>query len=99
MRPGAGELSELGGPHRPEIVVRGAEVGGALGAFLFHHGVIAENPPQAHHDFMKIAYVLQGRYDFRVGDAEFSGGPGTMVVVPRGAYHTSSPRRVASGCS
>ncbi|MBM0231329.1 hypothetical protein JNW91_05255 [Micromonospora sp. STR1_7] len=48
---------------------------------------------------MKIAYVLQGRYDFRVGDAEFSGGPGTMVVVPRGAYHTSSPRRVASGCS
>jgi quercetin dioxygenase-like cupin family protein len=86
--PGKGELIELGGPHRPEILVRGAEVAGALGAFVFHHGVIAENPPHAHHDFMKIAYVLDGTYEFRVGNAEFSGGPGTTVVVPRGAYHT-----------
>jgi hypothetical protein len=45
VRPGEGDFIELGGPHRPEIVVR-------------------------------------------VGGAEFSGGPGTTVVVPRGAYHT-----------
>jgi quercetin dioxygenase-like cupin family protein len=88
IQPGKGQLVELGGPHRPEILVRGAEVGGALGAFVFHHDVIAENPPHAHNDFMKIAYVLEGVYDFRVGDAEFSGGVGTMVVVPRGSYHT-----------
>ena len=68
--------------------MRGADVGGALGAFTFHHDVITENPPHAHHGFMKIAYVLDGEYHFRVGGAEFSGGPGTMVVVPRGAYHT-----------
>ena len=86
--PGEGELIELGGPHRPEILVRGEEVGEALGAFVFHHDVITENPPHAHHDFMKIAYVLEGTYEFRVGDAEFSGGPGTTVVVPRGTYHT-----------
>ncbi|NMO51880.1 cupin domain-containing protein [Actinoplanes sp. TBRC 11911] len=85
---GEGEMIELGGPHRPEILVRGADVDGALGAFVFHHDVITENPPHAHHDFMKIAYVLEGTYDFRVGDAEFSGGPGTIVVVPRGSYHT-----------
>lgn len=83
-----GEIVELGGPHRPEILVRGAEVGGALGAFVFHHDVITENPPHAHHDFMKIAYVLAGVYDFRVGDAEFSGGAGTTVIVPRGSYHS-----------
>ncbi|MET8278973.1 cupin domain-containing protein [Micromonospora sp. NPDC005174] len=88
VQPGEGKLIELGGPHRPEILVRGAEVDGALGAFLFHHDVIAENPPHAHNDFMKIAYVLEGEYHFRVGNAEFSGGPGTTVVVPRGAYHT-----------
>ncbi|MFF5287795.1 cupin domain-containing protein [Paractinoplanes globisporus] len=86
--PGEGELIELGGPHRPEIIVRGKEVGGALGVFVFHHDVIAENPPHAHHGFMKIAYVLEGEYHFRVGDAEFSGGPGTTVVVPQGSYHT-----------
>lgn len=88
VQPGKGEFIQLGGPHRPEILVRGAEVDEALGVFVFHHGVITENPPHAHHDFMKIAYVLDGAYDFRVGQAEFSGGPGTTVVVPRGAYHT-----------
>ena len=88
IAPGAGRLLDLGGPHRPEILVRGADVGQALGAFIFHHGVITENPPHAHHNFMKIAYVLDGTYAFRVGTAEFEGGPGTTVVVPRGAYHT-----------
>jgi mannose-6-phosphate isomerase-like protein (cupin superfamily) len=86
--PGEGEIIDLGGPHRPEILVRGADVHGALGAFVFHHDVITENPPHAHHDFMKIAYVLSGVYSFRVGDAEFSGGAGTTVVVPRDSYHT-----------
>ena len=88
VQPDAGNRVELGGPHWPEILVRGAEVGGALGAFIFHHDVIAENPPHAHQDFMKILYILEGVYDFRVGDAEFSGGPGTLVVVPRGSHHT-----------
>jgi homogentisate 1,2-dioxygenase len=50
--------------------------------------VITENPPHAHHDFMKIIYVLEGRYDFRVGDATFSAGPGAVVVVPKGSQHT-----------
>jgi mannose-6-phosphate isomerase-like protein (cupin superfamily) len=85
---GEGELLDLGGPHRPEILVRGADVDGALGAFVFHHDVITENPPHAHHDFTKIAYILDGTYHFRVGDAEFSGAAGTTVVVPRGSYHT-----------
>jgi mannose-6-phosphate isomerase-like protein (cupin superfamily) len=90
---GGGELLDLGGPHRPEILLQGAgtdraAVDGALGAFIFHHDVITENPPHAHQDFMKILYILEGVYDFRVGDAEFSGGPGTLVVVPRGSYHT-----------
>jgi quercetin dioxygenase-like cupin family protein len=88
VEPGKGGFIELGGPHRPEILVRGAETGGALGAFLFHHDVITENPPHAHNDFMKIAYILEGEYHFRVGDAEVSGWPGATVVVPQGAYHT-----------
>ena len=85
---GEGELIELGGPHRPEILVRGGDVEGALGSFVFHHGVISENQPHAHQNFMKIAYVLEGEYHFRVGGAEFTGGPGTVVVVPRASYHT-----------
>ena len=85
---GQGELLDLGGPHRPEILVRGADIDETLGAFVFHHDVITENPPHAHRDWAKVLYVLDGEYEFRVGDAEFSGGPGTTVVVPRGSYHT-----------
>jgi mannose-6-phosphate isomerase-like protein (cupin superfamily) len=88
VQPGEGEIVDLGGPHQPEILVRGADVQHALGAFIFYHDVITENPPHAHHDWMKIAYVLDGIYHFRVGDAEFSGDAGTTVVVPRGSYHT-----------
>jgi mannose-6-phosphate isomerase-like protein (cupin superfamily) len=86
--PGAGERVGPGGPHRPRILVRGAEVHGALGAFICQHGVITQNPPHAHHGFTKIAYVLDGVYHFRVGGAEFAGGAGATVVVPRGSYHT-----------
>ena len=88
VRLGEGLGIDTGGPHRPEILVRGSQVDHALGAFVFTHGPIAENPPHAHLDFMKIAYVLEGEYNFRVGEAEFSGGPGTLVVVPKGSQHT-----------
>ncbi|GAA4620359.1 hypothetical protein GCM10023196_004030 [Actinoallomurus vinaceus] len=92
VRPGEGKRVDLGGPHWLEVLVRGAEVDQALGAFVFAHDVIEENPPHAHHGFMKIAYVLDGEYDFRVGDATFSGGAGTTVVVPKGSQHTFTTR-------
>lgn len=88
VAPGGGTRVETGGPHWLEVLVRGAEVDGALGVFVFTHGVIEDNPPHAHHGFMKILYVLEGQYRFRVGDTEFSGGPGTLAVVPRGSAHT-----------
>lgn len=88
IQPGEGLPVDLGGPHWPEILVREHDAFGALGAFIFHHDVITENPPHAHHSFMKIAFVLDGVYYFRVGDAEFSAGPGATVVVPCGSYHT-----------
>jgi quercetin dioxygenase-like cupin family protein len=88
VRPGEGERVELGGPHWLEVLVQGADVDQALGAFIFTHDMIEENPPHAHFGFMKIAYMLEGQYDFRVGDATFSGGPGTVVVIPKGSQHT-----------
>ncbi|MFI6359943.1 cupin domain-containing protein [Streptomyces sp. NPDC050743] len=88
VAPGKGVRVEPGGNHWLEVIVRGKEVDDALRVFVFTHDVITENPPHAHHDFMKIIYVLEGHYDFRVGDATFSGGPGTVVVVPKGSYHT-----------
>ena len=103
VAPGEGIRVEPGGKHWLEVLVRGTDVDGALGAFVFTHDVIpAGVPAHAHHGFMKILYVLEGQYEFRVGDAEFSGGPGTVVVVPRGSSHvfsTETGGRVLFVCS
>lgn len=32
-------------------------------------------------------YVLDGEYRFKVGDSEFTAGPGSTVLVPRGVPH------------
>jgi quercetin dioxygenase-like cupin family protein len=87
VKPGEGTRVDSG-PHWLEVLVRGADVDGALGAFVFTHDVIKDNPPHAHLDFMKIVYVLEGEYDFQVGGESFTGGPGTTVVVPKGSYHS-----------
>jgi len=50
------------------VLVRGRDVADALGVFVFRHPVIEDNPPHA--GFMKIMLVLEGHYEFRVGDAE-----------------------------
>ena len=88
VAPGDGVRVEPGGNHGLEVMVFGKDVGGALGVFVFDHDVIVDNPPHAHHGFMKIIYIAKGHYDFRVGDATFSAGPGTVVVVPQGSYHS-----------
>ncbi len=41
----------------------------------------------AHADAHKLAYVLAGRYLFRVGLDEMQAGPGQLVFVPRGVPH------------
>jgi quercetin dioxygenase-like cupin family protein len=69
------------------VLLRGAGSGGQFGALVFHHAVIAENPPHAHQGFAKLLYILDGQHEFRVGDAAFSGGPGSLILVPQGSQH------------
>jgi quercetin dioxygenase-like cupin family protein len=85
--PGAGSRVDVGDSWL-EVLLRGAQSDDQFGAFVFHHAVISENPPHAHHDFAKVLYILNGDYEFRVGDATFSGGPGSLVLIPRGSQHT-----------
>ena len=99
--PGAGIRVDLGESWL-EVLLRGAGSGGQFGAFVFHHAVIAENPPHAHQGFAKLLYILDGQYEFRVGDATFSGGPGSLVLVPQGSQHaftTATGGRVLFVCT
>jgi len=99
-RPGEGIRIEMG-QHWMEVLARSTQTDGQLGVFDFRHGPIKANPPHAHLGFAKALYVLEGYYDFRVGDVESSGGPGTVVVVSRGSQHTftTSGGRVLFVCS
>jgi len=85
-----------------EVLLCGAESGKQFGAFVFHHAAIAENPPHAHQDFAKLLFILDVQYEFRVGDATFCGGPGSLVLVPKGSQHaftTATGGRVLFVCT
>ena len=44
-------------------------------------------PPHAHRDCDEVFRILEGRYEFLLGDRTQTVGPGTVVFVPRGTVH------------
>jgi quercetin dioxygenase-like cupin family protein len=46
-----------------------------------------ETPLHLHRDSDEIMYVLSGEYLFTVGERTESGGPGSVVFMPRGVGH------------
>ncbi len=48
-------------------------------------------PPHSHDNEDELLYVLEGTFDFVLGDPTewHPGGPGTIVHVPAGTIHTS----------
>jgi quercetin dioxygenase-like cupin family protein len=44
-------------------------------------------PPHVHEREDEYSYVLEGEVGFRIGDAEFTAGPGCYVLKPRGVPH------------
>src|SRR5919108_581525 len=59
-------------------------------------------PPHVHTDFDEWSYVLEGRVGARIGDDEFTAGPGSYILKPRGSCirsGTPGPIRYASSRS
>ncbi|MFN3937667.1 MAG: cupin domain-containing protein [Gemmobacter sp.] len=57
-------------------------------------------PPNAHAGESECFLVLEGTFEFRIGDRTVQGSPGSWIVVPEGAPHSfvctgSSPGRLA----
>ena len=67
------------------------------GAFALFEEVppLADTPLHVHRDEDELFYILEGEHVVRVGDEEFSVGPGDVVFAPRGIPH--SQRRVVPG--
>lgn len=45
-------------------------------------------PPHFHRRTDEIIYVLEGAYEFRLGEKKLSAKPGDLVVIPRGTTHS-----------
>ena len=44
--------------------------------------------PRHAHPWDELTYVLEGEIEFRVGEEQGTGGPGTLVTLPAGVPHT-----------
>lgn len=71
-----------------EILATSDQTGGAFSAMTIW-GIAGEGPgPSITHTIgSETWYVLEGEYEFHVGDETFEGGPGTFVSVDVGQSH------------
>ncbi|HVU07413.1 MAG TPA: cupin domain-containing protein [Verrucomicrobiae bacterium] len=69
------------------IRIHGRDTGGTL-AVVESHEVSGGPPPHIHHREDETFQVLEGKYEFTVGDKTIYATPGTTLFAPRGIPHT-----------
>jgi DNA-binding transcriptional MerR regulator/quercetin dioxygenase-like cupin family protein len=82
-----GERVQLGGPEGEPIdcKVSGQDTGGAMCIFEFNsYGC---GPKHLHREQDEWIYVIDGEYEFHIGDKQFLAGAGESVFIPRGVAH------------
>ncbi|BBL80550.1 hypothetical protein Rxycam_02005 [Rubrobacter xylanophilus DSM 9941] len=70
-----------------EFKATGAETGGAYSAFELTTQPEGGPPPHKHRDDEGF-YVLEGRFEFPLGEGTVEAGPGSFVHIPGGTVHT-----------
>lgn len=86
--PQDGRIVELG-PCRMRVLAAGAETtGGGFTLAEFTGGPGRWTVPHRHRAMEESFFVLDGGFDFTVGPETVGAGPGSYVLVPRGARHT-----------
>ena len=71
-----------------KVLIGGERTGGTFSAITAEIKPGEGPPPHLHRDRDEYFFVLEGTYQFAVGDIETTVGPGTMAFVPRGTVHT-----------
>jgi len=70
------------------IRVHGRDTGGAVSVVESHDVPNGGPPPHIHHREDETFQVLEGEYEFTVGDKSFVATKGTTVFAPRNIPHT-----------
>lgn len=47
----------------------------------------ARSTPHTHHELVEAFYVLEGDFEFVLGERTFAAGAGTFVLAPKGTRH------------
>jgi mannose-6-phosphate isomerase-like protein (cupin superfamily) len=72
------------------LKVPGHWTGGAYALFEVATRPGAGPPPHIHHREDEAFYVIEGVYEFLVGDEALTAEAGSLLYVPKGALHTHS---------
>lgn len=84
---GPGEGRVIPGPEGLTIKASGQETGGVIG-FLEGLTPPGFGPPRhIHHACDEIFYILDGEFEFALGEEVVHATPGTFVFIPRGTVH------------
>lgn len=70
------------------IRVHGRETGGIISVVESHDVPDGGPPPHIHHREDETFQVLEGEYEWMVGDKKFVAGKGQTIFAPRGIAHT-----------
>jgi mannose-6-phosphate isomerase-like protein (cupin superfamily) len=83
---GGTKVNVLGIPM--SIRIHGRDTGGIASAVESHDVPNGGPPPHIHHREDETFQVLEGDYEFTVGDKSFVAKKGTTIFAPRGVPHT-----------
>lgn len=86
--PGDGE--RVPGPEGIVIKAGGPDTNGSVGFVEATSAPGFVAPPHIHHDCDEMFYVLEGEFEFVLGDGTVRAPAGSFVFIPRGTVH--SPR-------
>jgi len=70
------------------IRLHGRDTGGTLSAVESHDVPGGGPPPHIHHREDETFQILEGEYEFMVGDQKILAKPGATLFAPRGIPHT-----------
>lgn len=85
--PGAGPVHDVLGIDLVTYKIVGADTGGQYAVFETITRPGAGTPPHVHHREEETFYVLEGEYEFHVGDETIRATPGAMLVGRRDVPH------------
>ena len=88
VQPGAGHCYRILGGDEVYVKASAEDTGGRYTVFETTVPPQGGPPPHVHHREEETFYVLEGQFEFKVGDQLVSAGTGAFLIAPKDVPHT-----------